>query len=55
MAHDAFSSDDLDQAKQLINEVDAATPEDGAPDAATRKLVRVLRILVDQIEELRAS
>jgi hypothetical protein len=61
VASDAFDEDGLVQAKRLLDEIEAGLPmrpgEDGRPivgDLQTARLLRVMRILADQLEELRS-
>ncbi len=52
VASGAFDEDGLEQAKRLVDEIEANVPAGGDPQAA--RIVRVLRILADQVEELRS-
>lgn len=48
---DAFDEDGLGQAKKLLDELEHAV--DHFDDIDTEKLLRVLRILADQLEVVR--
>lgn len=56
---DAFDGDGLEQARRLLREIEQELPivqsTDGpvVGDRQTQRIVRVLRILADQVEELR--
>lgn len=56
---DAFDGDGLEQARRLLEEIERDLPTvqgiDGpvVTDRQTQKILRVLRILADQVEELR--
>lgn len=59
MATDTFSDDGIVQVKRLLNEIEGALPRalgmDGpvVTDQQTQRIVRALRILTDQVEQLR--
>jgi len=59
MADDTFSDDGIVQVKKLLDEIDAALPRTLGTrglivtDHQTQRIVRVLRILTDQVEQLR--
>ena len=59
MTTDTFSDDGIVQVKKLLNEIEGALPRtmsmDGpvVTDQQTQRLVRALRILTDQVEQLR--
>lgn len=59
MATDTFSDDGIVQVKKLLTEIEASIPRavgvDGpvVSDQQTQRVVRVLRILTDQVEQLR--
>lgn len=61
MTTGSFDEDGLVQAKRLIDEIEGELPRrmssDGVVvgDPHTRKLIRVLRILTDQIESMQAE
>lgn len=56
MASSDFDPDGLVQAKRLIDELEAQTAGEHRVDLLdSRTLLRVLRILTDQIEELRCQ
>lgn len=61
MVEGVFSEDGIEQAKRLLDEIEAGLPRRMGGtgtvigDPQTVSLVRVLRILTDQIEQLRAE
>lgn len=55
MASTDFDPDGLVQAKRLIDELADEVENEGAPPLDSRKLIRVLRILADQVEMLREA
>lgn len=61
MATDTFSDDGIVQVKRLLDEIEEALPRAvgmNGPvvmDHQTQRIVRVLRILTDQVEQLRVQ